>query len=134
MQEIWLQPLGWKDPLDKAMENHSIFLPGEFHGQRSLVGYSPWSCRVWHDWATEHTCMVVLSLFLEKIPSCFFHNDCTDLCLYQQCTGVLFFPSSCQHLIFVFFFMIVIMTGASWYLLWFSFAFPWSVMSIFSCA
>ena len=22
-----------------------IFLPGEFHGQRSLVGYSPWNCR-----------------------------------------------------------------------------------------
>ena len=22
-----------------------VFLPGEFHGQRSLVGYSPWSCK-----------------------------------------------------------------------------------------
>ena len=22
-----------------------VFLPGESHGQRSLVGYSPWSCR-----------------------------------------------------------------------------------------
>ena len=22
-----------------------VFLPGEFHGQRSLVGYSPWGCR-----------------------------------------------------------------------------------------
>ena len=21
------------------------FLPGEFHGQKSLVGYSPWSCK-----------------------------------------------------------------------------------------
>ena len=21
-----------------------VFLPGEFHGQRSLVGYRPWSC------------------------------------------------------------------------------------------
>ena len=25
------------------------FLPGEFHGQRSLVGYRPWGCRVGHD-------------------------------------------------------------------------------------
>ena len=25
------------------------FLPGEFHGQRSLAGYSPWSRRVGHD-------------------------------------------------------------------------------------
>ena len=22
-----------------------VFLPGEFHGQRSLVGYSPWGCK-----------------------------------------------------------------------------------------
>ena len=22
-----------------------IFLPGKFHGQRSLVGYSPWDCK-----------------------------------------------------------------------------------------
>ena len=30
-----------------------VFLPGEFHGQRSLAGYSPWGCRVGHD---THTC------------------------------------------------------------------------------
>ena len=23
----------------------SMTLPGKFHGQRSLVGYSPWSCK-----------------------------------------------------------------------------------------
>ena len=22
-----------------------VFLPGESHGQRSLVGYSPWACK-----------------------------------------------------------------------------------------
>jgi len=22
-----------------------VFLPGEFHEQRSLVGYSPWGCK-----------------------------------------------------------------------------------------
>ena len=27
-----------------------VFLPGEFHGQRSPVGYHLWSCRVRHDW------------------------------------------------------------------------------------
>ena len=26
-----------------------VFLPGEYHGQRSLVGYSPWGHRVRHD-------------------------------------------------------------------------------------
>ena len=24
------------------MANHEAFLPGEFHGQRNLEGYSPW--------------------------------------------------------------------------------------------
>ena len=26
-----------------------VFLPGEFHGQRGLAGYSPWVHRVGHD-------------------------------------------------------------------------------------
>ena len=30
-----------------------VFLPGKFHGWRSLVGYSPWGRRVRHDWATS---------------------------------------------------------------------------------
>ena len=24
-----------------------VFLPGEFHGQRSLAGYSPWVAKSW---------------------------------------------------------------------------------------
>ena len=32
--------LGRGDPLEKGMATHSVFLPGELHGQRSLVGYS----------------------------------------------------------------------------------------------
>ena len=41
---------GSEDPLEKEMATRSVFLPGESHGQRSLVGYSPWGCkRVGHD-------------------------------------------------------------------------------------
>ena len=25
--------------------NRPVLLPGKFHGQRSLVGYSPWGCK-----------------------------------------------------------------------------------------
>ena len=32
-----------------------VFLPGKFHGQRSLEGYRPWDHRVGHNWASEHT-------------------------------------------------------------------------------
>ena len=34
--------LGWEDPLEEGVAPASVFLPGEFHTQRSLVGYSPW--------------------------------------------------------------------------------------------
>ena len=40
--ETWVQSLCWKDPLEEGMSTHSIFLPGESHGQRSLMGYIPW--------------------------------------------------------------------------------------------
>ena len=46
MQETWVRSLGLDDPLGDGNENHTPgFLPGEFHGQRSLVGYSPWGHR-----------------------------------------------------------------------------------------
>ena len=36
---------GQEDPLERGMATHPIFLPGEFHGQRSLLGYSGWGCK-----------------------------------------------------------------------------------------
>ena len=41
VQEIWVQSLGWEDPLDEGMQPTQVFLPGDFHGQKSLVCYSP---------------------------------------------------------------------------------------------
>ena len=40
-QETQVQSLDQEDTLEKEMAPHSIFLPRESHGQRSLVGYSP---------------------------------------------------------------------------------------------
>ena len=42
MQETWIQSLGQEDPLEEEMATPPVFLPEEFHGQRSLVGYSTW--------------------------------------------------------------------------------------------
>ena len=42
MQEMWVRSLDPEDPLEKEMATHSIILAGKSHGQRSLVGYSPW--------------------------------------------------------------------------------------------
>ena len=36
-----VQSLDWEEPLEEGRATHSSFLPGESHGQRSLVGYSP---------------------------------------------------------------------------------------------
>ena len=57
MGENWVQSLGWEDPLEKGMAT-PVFLPGEFHGQRSLVGYSPWDCK-----ESDMTEGLTLSLF-----------------------------------------------------------------------
>ena len=43
MQKRQVQSLDWEDALEKKMATH--FLPGKFHGKKSLVGYSPWGCK-----------------------------------------------------------------------------------------
>ena len=48
MQEMWIQSLGWEDPLEEEMATHSSVLdreiPWKSHGfpgsQRKLAGYS----------------------------------------------------------------------------------------------
>ena len=42
--DVGLIPGSGRSP-ESGMATHAIFLPGAFHGQRSLVGYSPWSCK-----------------------------------------------------------------------------------------
>ena len=45
MRETRVRSLAWEYPLGKETETTPVFLPGKFHGQRSLVGYSPWGCK-----------------------------------------------------------------------------------------
>ena len=43
MWETQVQPLDLEDsPGKREWQPTPVFLPGEFHGQRSMVGYSPW--------------------------------------------------------------------------------------------
>ena len=41
-QETRIRSLGQKDPLRRKWLSIPVFLPGEFHGQSRLVGYSLW--------------------------------------------------------------------------------------------
>ena len=44
---MWVRFLGWEDPWRRARQPTQVFLPGEAHEQRSLVGYSPECHREW---------------------------------------------------------------------------------------
>ena len=37
----WVRKIPWK----RKWQPTSVFLPGKFHGQRRLSGYSPWGCK-----------------------------------------------------------------------------------------
>ena len=47
----WVRMIPWR----RAWQPTSVFLPGEYHGQRSLVGCSSKSFRVRHDWCDLNT-------------------------------------------------------------------------------
>ena len=48
----WVWSLGWEDSLDRKWQPTPVFLPGKSHGQRSLVGYSPWALVAHSSWRT----------------------------------------------------------------------------------
>ena len=52
------------DPRRRKWQLSPVFLPGESHGQRRLVGYGPWGGKELDmTEATEHAC-----IFLESLP------------------------------------------------------------------
>ena len=53
MQQMWAQSLGQEDPLEEEAAAQSSVLAWRVHGQRGLVGCSPWGRRVGHDCVTE---------------------------------------------------------------------------------
>ena len=55
-----MRSLGQEDPLEKEWQPTAVFLPGEAHGQRSLVGHSPWGRKELD--TAEHASMQVLLL------------------------------------------------------------------------
>ena len=60
--KVWR--LDQEDCLEEGKTTTPVFLPGESHGQRILVGYSPWGCTE-SDMteATEHTCVFAIELW-----------------------------------------------------------------------
>ena len=57
-----IRDTGLKIPWNRKWHPTPVFLPGKFHGQRSLTGYSPWGCKQLD--LTEHTCTCTLCFTL----------------------------------------------------------------------
>ena len=45
VQEMWVQSLGWEDPLEKEMPTHSSVLAREIPWTEKPGDYSPWGCK-----------------------------------------------------------------------------------------
>ena len=58
MQETRVWSLVGKVPWRRKGQPAPVLLPGKSHGWRSLVGYSPWDCRVEHNWASSLTSLM----------------------------------------------------------------------------
>ena len=61
MHDTRVQSLGQEDPLEKGIQPTPVFLPGEFHGQMRLAGYSSSGCK------ESHTTEQLTLIFILKI-------------------------------------------------------------------
>ena len=73
----WVRKIPWR----RKWQPTPIFLPGEFCGQRSLVGYSPWGCKQSDttEWLTLATILRVILIVYEynsSKKSCHSVIDC----------------------------------------------------------
>ena len=81
MQETRVWSLDQEDPWRRTWQPTPVFLPGEFHGQRSLAGYSPWGYKElgqnWHSLAHSFTALII-PWALSAHPFQHFHLGISD--------------------------------------------------------
>ena len=68
-------PWVWKILWRRTWQPTTVFLPGKFHGQRSLAGYSPWGHKELD--TTEYTC--THSAHTKSTSAQTWNNTCTRL-------------------------------------------------------
>ena len=91
----WVRKILWR----RKWQPTPVFLPEEYHGQGSLMGYSPWGCRVRYDWSdlahTKSYCSslrqwVFLPLAAFMNFSLFFNGFC-NMFRYEICFVFIMF-------------------------------------------
>ena len=93
----WIRKSPWRRKWHPTL----VFPPGESHGQKSLVSYSPQCCRVRHGWATEHRCTHIHHNFFLIKASCWdlfsttfsrinFSEKTKDFLRYNFCSCTIF--------------------------------------------
>ena len=104
MWETQVQSLHQEDPLEKEMEPTPVLLLGKFHGQRSLVSYSPWGCKELDTTErlhfTSHStrmsfqviCVCLVFALLKWLEECLKHRR------PQKVSAVLSWTDICWHL------------------------------------
>ena len=92
----WVGRILWR----RKWQPTPVFLPGKIHGERSLVGYSPWDHRVRHEWVTEHTHKHTLLKMLEKVTKNNYSKICLNFLKGERIKALiileLFFTETCS--------------------------------------
>ena len=83
---LWVRKIPWRRKWQLTL----VFLPGKFHGQRSLVDYNPLGHKAGHNWAYAHTKEIPKN---SPSPFCHVRTQLEDGTRKQTFTG------KCSHLI-----------------------------------
>ena len=67
-----VRSLGREDPLEEGLATHTSILAWRIHGQRSLVGYSPWGRKELD--TTEHTHTHTCRCWGQRVMRIYFKN------------------------------------------------------------
>ena len=97
--------LYWFKPLRRKGQPTPLFLPGKFHGQRSLAGFSPWGRK-------ESAMTEWLSTLILKIQISYLSVPETFLCI----SWIIFIPHKTFTIFFLFFFKWIFYMSESSYL------------------
>ena len=64
----WVRKIPWR----RTWQPTPVSLPGESHEQRSMAGYSPWDCKVrhdWCDWACTHMAIYLQEKYFTSVSN-----------------------------------------------------------------